>query len=385
MLNYLRGIKKDTDKTYPVIYTTDAMWSIELLSGTTENVIEDAILVGLSWQIGLDDKKPHASRGRDYVPYSVSTGGGEARQYLRFIREQVFKLIESRFRASPHHRAYFGYSLGGLFGAYTLIAQPDAFKYYILGSPSLSSKPELLFNRPLEKRPELAPRVFISYGDKEQARGKKVDYIVGRLTRRAETSLSIHKEVIENADHTTGFPKTTLKSIYWLAEEIKKSSFAPEVVLPSGKKSYAVISANTPDLQEAFINTSPSKRSDGLAVGHLNIDDEGKADIVKLAREIESDLHGKYDSLLIAHNNTLLFESYFRRGRVNLPHFQASATKSYTALAIGRAIQLGYLSMADLDKPVLSFLKDVDQTHLAKGVERITLAHTMNMRSGYSY
>ena len=136
------------------------------------------------------------------------------------------------------------------------------------------------------------------------------------------------------------------------------------------------------DLSEAFIDTSPSPRADGISVGTLTIDNERKADVVQLAREIGDNVHGKYDSLLIAHNDTLLFESYFLRGRVNLPHGQASATKSYTALAVGRAIQLGYLSMDDLNKPVLNFLKDVDTANLAEGVERITLASAMSMSSG---
>ena len=59
-----------------------------------------------------------------------------------------------------------------------------------------------------------------------------------------------------------------------------------------------------------------------------------------------------------------------------------SITKSYAALGLGRAIQLGYLSMADLDKPVVSFLEEIDQSKLVEGAAEITLAEAMNMRSG---
>ena len=52
------------------------------------------------------------------------------------------------------------------------------------------------------------------------------------------------------------------------------------------------------------------------------------------------------------------------------------------ALAIGRAIQMGYLTTKDLHKPVLEFLKEVDKTDLAPGVEKITLHHTLSMQSG---
>ncbi|MFP6904721.1 MAG: serine hydrolase, partial [Verrucomicrobiota bacterium] len=69
-------------------------------------------------------------------------------------------------------------------------------------------------------------------------------------------------------------------------------------------------------------------------------------------------------------------------GRINYPHFQMSITKSYTALALGRAIQLGHLDMDDLDKPVVGFLKGLDPGRMVPGATSITLAGAMNMRSG---
>ena len=117
-------------------------------------------------------------------------------------------------------------------------------------------------------------------------------------------------------------------------------------------------------------------------MGKLGRDGGNKEMLVKLAQEIANREHGSYDSLLIAHKGKLLFESYYSRGRVNLPHYQLSATKAYTGLALGRAIQLGYLTMADLDKPLVSFLKDLDPTKLVEGAEKITLNHALTMRSG---
>ena len=102
----------------------------------------------------------------------------------------------------------------------------------------------------------------------------------------------------------------------------------------------------------------------------------------KLAEKSGNAKTGKTDSLLIAYKGKLLFESYFRRGRVNYPHYQMSITKSYTTMALGRAMQLGYLSMEDLDKPVLSFLKKLDASKLAKGADKITLHEAMHMSSG---
>lgn len=136
------------------------------------------------------------------------------------------------------------------------------------------------------------------------------------------------------------------------------------------------------DLSNAYINSSPVHKADGIEVGHLNIENENKESISELAREIADNKHGSYDSMLISHENKLVFESYYKKGRINLPHFQASVTKSYVSIAIGRAIQLGCLTIDDLDKPVVSFLKNIDLEKLADGAENITLHHAMSMRSG---
>lgn len=137
-----------------------------------------------------------------------------------------------------------------------------------------------------------------------------------------------------------------------------------------------------PSLEKAFINTAPADRKDGIPVGKLGIDGGNKAMILKLAQEIADTTHGKFHSFLIVHNGKLVFESYYLRGRVNLPHPQASATKAYTSLALGRAIQLGYLTMDDLHKPLIGFLKGLDPTNFVEGVEKITLHQALTMRGG---
>lgn len=153
---------------------------------------------------------------------------------------------------------------------------------------------------------------------------------------------------------------------------------APEASSVEVKLSFSDI----PDLREAFIDPAPTDQKDGIQVGELGIDGGNKAMVLQLAQEIADGKYGNFDSYLITYKGKLIFESYYRRGRVNLPHPQASATKAYTSLALGRAIQLGYLTMADLDKPLISFLKDLELSKLAEGVEHITLHKALTMRSG---
>ncbi len=159
----------------------------------------------------------------------------------------------------------------------------------------------------------------------------------------------------------------------------QQRAIAPEATTEETKLRFWDI----PSLKEAFINASPKDRNDGVPVGKLGIDGGNKGMILKLAQEIaDTSKHGKFDSFLIAHKGKLIFESYYSKGRINLPHPQASATKAYTGLALGRAIQLGYLTMDDLDKPLISFLNDLDPTNLVTGAEKITLHKALTMRSG---
>ena len=158
----------------------------------------------------------------------------------------------------------------------------------------------------------------------------------------------------------------------------ENENLAPQVTAAEAALSFSDI----PYLEDAFIDPAPADRTDGLVTGELGVDGGDNDMIVRLAQEIAGGVHGRFDSLLIAHKDKLLFESYFLRGRIDLPHYQASVTKAYTNLAIGRAIQLGYLTMADLDKPLIGFLKDLNTAKLVEGAEMITLHKAMTMRSG---
>lgn len=137
-----------------------------------------------------------------------------------------------------------------------------------------------------------------------------------------------------------------------------------------------------PVLTKAFTNIKPVSTDNSLVAGKLPLSKDKASAIINLAKEIGEGKHGKYDSLLIAKNNKLVFESYHQRGRFGLAHGQASATKGYTSLIVGRTIQLGYLSMADLHKPLISFLKELDTSKLVAGADKITLHKALTMQGG---
>ena len=137
-----------------------------------------------------------------------------------------------------------------------------------------------------------------------------------------------------------------------------------------------------PHLNNPFITTNPEDRKDGITVGELAVAKKDQDALLNLSQEIFDGKQGSYDALLISHKNKLVFESYYKKGRINLPHGQASAVKAYTSLALGRAMQMGYLTMDDLDKPLIHFLKELNPKKFADGAEKITLHKALTMHGG---
>jgi sialate O-acetylesterase len=158
----------------------------------------------------------------------------------------------------------------------------------------------------------------------------------------------------------------------------ENDGLAPEITDLNAEDISWAKEKNIPDLARPYISVAPQDEGDGIPVGALG----ERPAIRKFAAEIADGAHGEVDSLLIMHRGKLCFESYYRRGRANYPHYQMSITKSYTAMAIGRAMQLGYLNMADLERPVVSFLKELQVDKLVAGAEQIRLGQALNMHSG---
>jgi len=180
------------------------------------------------------------------------------------------------------------------------------------------------------------------------------------------------------------------KSLLLITSCLIASQFAG-LCKPSDGLAEEVIDINAPDkskkIEDAleyrknpYVSESPKDLKDGLEVGKLADAGAAAPEIKMLLADIEADKYKNIDSLLISHGGKLIFESYFRRGRQNFPHYQMSITKSLTALTLGRAIQLGHFK--DINTPVIDYLKDVDRSKLAKGADQIMVKDCLHMGSG---
>jgi predicted alpha/beta superfamily hydrolase len=225
-----RDYDENTDTSYPVIYTTDAAIHMDMLSGSTEFLMPDVILVGISYQLNLGGEEVHFSRFRDYTTLpsedpeiQARYQPGQAENHFAFIRDEIIPYIEKSYRADPKERTYFGYSLGGAFGAYMLFSQPETFKNYVLGSPAFGERSgryiEELEASTRGQQHNMNADVFVSLGEAEEDVKDSVDAFVSVLERRTGSGLALRDlEIIEGADHSGAFPETAMRGVKWLSQ-----------------------------------------------------------------------------------------------------------------------------------------------------------------------
>ena len=225
--------KENKNKKYPVLYLNDAPYTFKVATAIAHRrELDRAIIVGIS---RAHDEHYQYSRVRDLTPEydkdwkEYKTGG--ANDYLKFIEKEVFEFIEKNYRADSSRRILSGHSLGGSFGAWVLLTKPQLFSNYILTSPSLWYKNDMIFD--LEeaysnKNKALNANVFIATGVLETPEHEmKNNMVVGhkkflqRLTSRNYQGLHLQSEIVSGTDHDSTFPVGLSKGLRWIYKELK--------------------------------------------------------------------------------------------------------------------------------------------------------------------
>ena len=83
------------------------------------------------------------------------------------IVNELFPVINKKYRTNPDSTAIGGHSLSGLLNSYILFNQPELFKNYVIGSPFLIWDKNIiskLENEYFSKHKELNCNVYIYYG-----------------------------------------------------------------------------------------------------------------------------------------------------------------------------------------------------------------------------
>ena len=196
----------DSTRQYPILYFTDWWFSAQAgpqlysrmrLAGEMEPII----IVGIGTQGDMNDWR--LERLRDLTPTNLpefdepdpngngSRGiSGGAANFLDFIKNELIPLVEEKYPPDTLNRGFLGYSLGGLFGAYVLTAEPQLFQKYFIGSPTVRYDDFVMVERLKETSPDMyssVKAIFISVGEEEPG-----DYLKGFADLR---DLMIKKEV----------------------------------------------------------------------------------------------------------------------------------------------------------------------------------------------
>lgn len=157
------------DKKYPCWFVTDGNHSFAMLANIA-SVFEvpdpsqgEMIIIGIGYKI-KDVADWAAFRTNDLTPvndpdvddylnkflnqatgrqFDVKSGG--ASKFLEFIAGELIPFVESNYRVLSTERYLGGYSYGGLFTIYSMFTQPDLFKKYFAGSPSIDFGDAILF------------------------------------------------------------------------------------------------------------------------------------------------------------------------------------------------------------------------------------------------
>jgi predicted alpha/beta superfamily hydrolase len=225
-----RSYNNRKDKSYPVIYLTDAWYSFQIVSGATRfpmntGKMQEAIIVGISYSKG---SRGPSSRIRDYTHIEDSSWKfqtGKAKEHISFIEKSIFSFIENNYRVNES-RTFVGNSLGGLLGAYILFTKPDMFNNYVLGSPSVWFKNNDILK--IKTAPNLNKhKVFIAVGANEtiELDSPKHDMVKGakelelKLSGELFPNTKVKLLTIQGANHETAFPTTAIQGLYWLFKE----------------------------------------------------------------------------------------------------------------------------------------------------------------------
>ena len=234
---------------YPVVYVTDAgsnfsglMSSLPLMQ--LVNDLPHFILIGIDYK----SKKSNdfmSLRNRDLTPTndSIWMSGqkemykifgdlpeaepGGAKEFLEFIDHKVKPLINDKYHVNSSDQTYCGFSLGGLFGLFTLFTSPKSFNRYVIGSPSIwwDNKHILQVEEEYSKHnKELPAKIFISAGDLEEEGDSdafrmvtNVKSLSKTLKKRNYEGMTMKTVILEDETHCSAVAATLnrgLRSVF---------------------------------------------------------------------------------------------------------------------------------------------------------------------------
>jgi predicted alpha/beta superfamily hydrolase len=220
------------------LFVTDANGLFGLTTDTVRlmqipALLPSLLVVGIGYPDAVILADTVARRPRDLAPTpspKYFPGSGGAGPFLDFLTGELSGWVRQRHPGALDRTVYFGHSLGGLFGAHTLLERPAAFDHLIISSPSLWWDHREIFRREEQyaaTHSDLAASAYLAIGGLETDAGRRleaaglpaghhakppathldmVDDLVrftGALAGRGYPGLDLHREIIPGEFHNT--------------------------------------------------------------------------------------------------------------------------------------------------------------------------------------
>jgi predicted alpha/beta superfamily hydrolase len=214
----------DTPDRWSVVYVldgnkyfgmvTDMIRPMSWCGSTT-----DAIVVGIGYPESEDPieafREYFTRRDHDLTPirdeaveksmakaHQRPVPNGDARNFHKFIKDELIPLVEKTYRADSARRILAGHSYGGLFALFGMFETPDLFSTLIIGSPTLSYGNRFTFQQEeafAKEHRKLPAKVYLYVGELEES----VDtlHLAAVLQSRNYEGLSLVSHVFPDQNH----------------------------------------------------------------------------------------------------------------------------------------------------------------------------------------
>ncbi|WP_271784595.1 alpha/beta hydrolase [Aquimarina algiphila] len=234
-IKFPKGYENGSEK-YPVLYVLDAETNFGGVSYIVQRLIKDklipkVLIVGIAYGTDYDDF--YKLRSRDLTPVedkNLRIGGkqyvdptGGAPEFTNFLESELFPFIAKNYRVKEEERAIYGHSYGGLYGCYVMLKKPHLFNKYLLLSPSLWFKDNLLIKEAKETELNLKPtKLYMASGMLEtRIQNLQMDFVF-TLNSKRQKNLELKVDVMRNETHRTVFGPGFTNGLRYLYSEKKK-------------------------------------------------------------------------------------------------------------------------------------------------------------------
>lgn len=219
-------------KSYPVLYVLDGDKSFGMTKEIADwlmwsKEIKDIIVVGISYGQGMDAWWQKRARDYSHCDDTINFKGwfkqtGGAENFLKFVKNELFPVINKNYKTNQDSTAIMGISLGGMLNTYVLFTQPDLFKGYIIIAPCLVWNNDSILKMEVEyfsNHKDLNKLVYMTYGslDSKEIIINSTNELVQTIQKRNYEGLKFTPRIFEGETHISVFSTALtngLKSIF---------------------------------------------------------------------------------------------------------------------------------------------------------------------------